>query len=83
MNKIFWALDSKQPVLNGRGKDIRRIYKIVHLIGGVEHTMEIVASCIADAYHVYDSVMSEPAPEIISICSVEFRNVQVSDTTEA
>lgn len=68
---MYYALDSKEPVLNGRGRDIRRIYHVVYTVGGVENTISMVASCLMGAYTVFENVLGKPSPEIIKIWSTE------------
>jgi hypothetical protein len=69
---IHYAPDSEQPVLNGRGFDIRRIYKVELIIGGVERELWVVACFLNDAYKVFEGVFGLPAPEVIAITSTEY-----------
>jgi hypothetical protein len=83
IEQYMFALDSKHPVLNGRGKDIRRIYKVKLVNDGVEHTIGIVACFLNDAYKVFENVYGKPAPEVIEISSTGLQEQERSVATEA
>jgi hypothetical protein len=76
-DKLHYALDAKQPVLNGRGREIRRVYTVKLSIGGVERMIGIVACCLGDAYTVFENVYGKPEPEILEISSIAFENATV------
>jgi hypothetical protein len=76
--KLYYALDSKEPVLNGRGKDIRRIYRVKYEIGGVEKEVNIVGCFILDAYKVFEEIFAMPYPQVTEISSIYFPDYKIT-----
>jgi hypothetical protein len=67
--QIYYALDAKHPVLNGRGKDIRRIYFVKCEVGGREYTIGVVACDLLGTYKTFEEILGKPEPPIVAIWS--------------
>lgn len=87
--KRYYALSAKEPVfLNGRGKDLRRIYNVLYEAGEQKEIIEIVGCFLSEAYEVFEKVTGKPVPQIIRVWSealpqeVSAQSVEADKTAE-